>query len=426
MRNSQEIQDIQKCLELIETRLNWGPSQEWTGYDFEKLSVEIQAVTSVILSVTTLKRLWGKLTYTSMPTGTTLNTLAQFAGFKDWREFKHQIRLDQSPAAGFGVPPLNVPLKPIRTKKTYWLTALLLMLIAGCALFLFQGKTTAPVDTKAYQFSSNKIKTEGVPNSVIFNYDAAAAGTNAVFIAQSWDLRRKVAVPQQGHVYSTLYYQPGYYRAKLLVGNQIVKEHDLMISSGGWVAMIAKDGGAPLYFKKDEVLKNKVAAVNQAILSKYNVPLQPSLPALHFFNVRDMGGIRNDRFIFETTLKSDFHQGSAACQRVEVLILCKNDVINIPLSSSGCVGDLSLYAAGTKITSKSADMSKFGCDLDQWVKLRVESQNGKIRFFINGREAYSLHATPLPTAIVGVEYRFNGTGAIKDTRFLKDRQVINF
>ncbi|WPQ63248.1 hypothetical protein SIO70_00025 [Chitinophaga sancti] len=50
-------------MSLIETRLNWGKSSEWTNYDFEKLSVAIQDKTGVTLSVTTLKRLWGKLKY---------------------------------------------------------------------------------------------------------------------------------------------------------------------------------------------------------------------------------------------------------------------------------------------------------------------------------------------------------------------------
>src|SRR5690606_1875997 len=35
-----------------------------------------------------LKRIWGKVKYTSRPTTTTLDTLAQFIGHQNWRGFK--------------------------------------------------------------------------------------------------------------------------------------------------------------------------------------------------------------------------------------------------------------------------------------------------------------------------------------------------
>jgi len=198
-----------------------------------------------------------------------------------------------------------------------------------------------------------------------------------------------------------------------------------MISSDGWLAMVYNHKDVPLYFKKNEVLKDNKIEVNEEVLSKYNVPLQPMLPTLRFYNVRNMGDLKTDNFSFETTLKSDFHQGNAASQRVEVLILCKDETIIIPLCSKGCTGDLSLYAAGTTVESKYADLSKFGCNLDQWVQLKVESKNRHMRFLINGKEAYSLNFFSKPAAIVGIQYRFNGTGAVKNTRFSKDKQTID-
>lgn len=109
-----------------------------------------------------------------------------------------------------------------------------------------------------------------------------------------------------------------------------------------------------------------------------------------------------------------------------MLIICKDEVISIPLSSKGCVGDLSLYVAGQSISSKDADLSKFGCDLEQWVKLRLEVKNAQVRFFVNDQQAYSVKFLSKPAAIVGLQYRFNGTGAVKNAKFFKDNQVIDF
>ncbi|MCX2449679.1 hypothetical protein OQX61_00215 [Pedobacter sp. PLR] len=60
------------------------------------------------------------------------------------------------------------------------------------------------------------------------------------------------------------------------------------------------------------------------------------------------------------------------------------------------------------------------------MKIRVESKNQHIRFFINDNEAYSLTFSGKPADIIGLQYRFNGTGAVKNTRFIKDKQVIDF
>ncbi len=423
MNNSAETEYIEKCLTLIESRINWGASEQWTSYDFEKLSIEIQTATGILLSVTTLKRLWGRLKYTSIPTTTTLNTLANFAGYFDWREFKHQIKLEPQAIGQTSTAPVKSVVKKSAGKSGYWFPVLFSIALISLFVLFSYVKTDSPIDTSIYNFSSNKIKTEGVPNSVIFNYNAAAAGNDSVFISQSWDISRKVSVPKDKDTYSSIYYKPGYYQAKLIIGNQTVKKHDLMISSGGWVAMIDNDPGTPLYFKNSEILKRDGVEVAEDLFSQYNVPLQPKLPALRFFNVQDMGGISNDHFIFETILKSNFHQGTAACQRVEVLILCKDDVISIPLCSKGCVGDLTLYVAGEMIESSDTDLSAFGADLNQWVNLKVEAKNHQMHFFVNGKEAYSLPFSHQPSDIIGIEYRFNGTGAIKNTKFIKDGQV---
>jgi len=91
MKNpSTETVKIRACLNLIETKLAWGDSDKWNTQDFEKLSALIEDDTSVLLSVTTLKRIWGKIKYDSSPNVKTLDALTQFAGEGSWREFNQE------------------------------------------------------------------------------------------------------------------------------------------------------------------------------------------------------------------------------------------------------------------------------------------------------------------------------------------------
>jgi hypothetical protein len=398
-----EADYIKTCLQQIEAQLDWGPSQQWVNYDFEKLSSCIQEKTQVILSITTLKRIWGKVKYASQPTVTTLNVLARFLDYPDWRSF---------------VQSTNLPAKskmPIRLLPIISITSFLL-LIAGTLLIFSTRlpKRSISLPPYKFQFSANKVVSTGVPNSVVFNYDASAATTDSVFIVQTWDIRRRALVSKDKKAYSAIYYYPGFFRTKLIIDSQVVKEHDLMIATDGWLGLIEQNP-VPVYLSTEECQTNDGVAVSAAQIEAHEIKMEPHTPKLRFFNMHDMGTLKNDDFIFETKLKNDFRKGAGACQLVQVLIQCKDDIIIIPLSAKACVGDLNLYFAGAAISSLSADLSKFGCDLNSWTTLRVESKNGQAKIFVNSALAYQLAIQHPPTGIVGLQYRFEGTGAVKDT-----------
>lgn len=402
---------LNKCLQTIEDKLGWGKSDTWTNYDFEKLSDEVHNRTDVRLSVTTLKRIWGKVKYENAPTLTTLNTLAQFAGYIDWRNFcQYDIKQNYIPV---GVP-TQIP-TPIHKKTSRYWFALIIPLVAVIFL-LARSNTNYYPDPDDFSFKADKMKTEGVPNSVVFHYDASAAQTDSVFIVQTWDIRRKKLVPKDRHEHSAIYYYPGFFNTRLIADGEVVKHHELWITSDGWLCLTEKEP-IPLYFKKEETIKEGVIEVDEATLKKYNLALHPDPPRIRFFNQRDLGDIMSDNFTFETTLKNPFQEGTGACQYVQILIQCKDDVIIIPLGAQTCVGDMYLYFCGSGVQSQGADLSGFGCDLNQWTTLRIESVDKHVNLFVNGKKAYALTFPNNATGVVGVQYRFNGMGAVKDTWF---------
>src|SRR5580693_6426201 len=86
--------DLKQLLLIIGQQLDWGDAATWQSKDFEILNELILEKTKVSLSASTLRRIWCRVEYNHMPSGTTLDTLAQFAGFDNWRAFTRQKAVD--------------------------------------------------------------------------------------------------------------------------------------------------------------------------------------------------------------------------------------------------------------------------------------------------------------------------------------------
>ncbi|SKB81352.1 hypothetical protein [Dyadobacter psychrophilus] len=418
MSNTFETDLIKACLNKIEGMLAWGDSKDWSNYDFEKLSEAIFEKTKVRLSTTTLKRVWGRIKYDHAPNTATLNTLARFADYDDWRDFAKQ---STAPPPAEIAPEKNEPSEPQpvitkRPKALTWMVAAVLFIIIG-GYFIYQNVLgSGAVDPAHFAFKADKVLTKGVPNSVVFTYDASRAKTDSVYIVQTWDIKRKTLVPKTQTKHSAIYYYPGYFNARLIVDGQVVKRHVVQIGTDGWLGLVELED-KPFYFKQKDITKSDRIEINEALLKANNFNLKPNTPKIRLFNQRDMGMLKNDNFEFETTLRNDYKEGSNSCQSVEVLIQCKDDIVFISLANPACIGDLKMYVAGKMFDSKFADLSGFGANLSEWTKLRVTCKDKNMRILVNNKEALKFTFPNSPTGIVGLQYRFHGIAAVKDTWF---------
>lgn len=79
-----ENEKIERLRERVEKTLGTRMS---TPRDFELLSESVFRHTGVLMSTTTLKRLWGYINETVTPRHSTLDTLARYAGWSGWDNF---------------------------------------------------------------------------------------------------------------------------------------------------------------------------------------------------------------------------------------------------------------------------------------------------------------------------------------------------
>lgn len=405
-----EAYNIAKCRELIEQKLAWGKSDAWQSQDFETLSEKIFEDTKLMLSSSTLKRIWGKVRYESTPNMATLNALAQFIGYENWRAFTAtdfqplKEKIDSTSKPAFKIP----------YKILFIAGFVLALLFIGFELIKRQRK---PLRFKNVLFTSKPV-TLGLPNTVIFRYDAMNSNADSVFIQQSWDAKKRYKVDKSLHEYTSTYYYPGYYRAKLILNDSIVKEHDVYIETDGWVGIIEKNP-IPVYLPKN--LFKKQLGLTQEELSELKIDFQKEAPVFTLTKVDKGIKVMSDNFSLQVQLQNTYNESNAVCQNTNVLILGTNGVISIPLCKIGCIGEVGLMLGMKYISGKTNDLSGFGADFSKDVKLNCETQNQHLKLSLNDKVAYVGDFKKDIGRIVGIQIKFAGAGIVRNIVLNKNK-----
>jgi hypothetical protein len=407
---------LKKCLALIEQKLGWGLSADWLNQDFQLLSDQIFDETRVRLSITTLKRVWGKVNYDSAPSISTLNTLVLFIGFDNWSAFK-QSQPNQLKES------LIMPRQA--TKFLIGTVATLLLIGAIVGLMGFSKNSNPdPIDQAlldAVVFSSQPTSI-GLPNSVVFNYDLAGIETKKAFIQQSWNERLTFEIDKDGKEATGIYYYPGYFKAKLIAKDQIVKQHDLHVKTNGWMGTIAEPK-IPRYLYNEELNKTgslKLSAETFEEMHELDIEKAKTV-SFHYSN--DLGEVYGDDFTFETRFKNTYRKSNGICQRTNILIHGSEGAFIVPFSISGCVSDLSIFLVGSSVDGKSNDLSAFGCDFSEWQTLRAEGNGKKIKIYVNDQFAKEIESPNELGKIVGFRYTFSGAGEVDYLKLSRNKKV---
>jgi hypothetical protein len=411
-----EKQLLVLCRKLIEQSLKWGDSDVWSNDDFEQLSEKIFDKTKVKLSVSTLKRIWGKVRYENFPTAATLNALTGFLGYESWRDFKQknlvedeiQITDEQAPIQNYEVPATPV-------SKTKWTVILIIsVLTIGAVVFVISQKKTKPVDLNKIKFEAIKVS-DSLPNSVVFNYDISPFKADSAFIQQSWDPSRIEKIPVDSRQHTSVYYEPGIFIAKLVINNKVKKKCVLYIKTKGWKAIINRHP-VPTYLSAKEIKRKGFMGVSDETLHK-----KTGLPVFndtwtYFLNVHEFKDINAGNFTFETTLRNSSAVEASVCRKVRAIILGSSTAIIIPLGDKGCISTLDLWTGDQWIGGKDHDMTAFGCDFSKFQNLKCRVEKNSFKIFLNDKLIFSTMQKHNLGEIVGIRLEFEGSAQIKNVK----------
>ncbi len=407
---SHDTEYLQLCITLIEQKLKWRAAGEWRNYEFTELSDKILDTTGVNLSGTTLKRIFGKLKYESLPSTVTLNALAAFLGYESWMDFKskHSLTKPEEPEV------TTIVKKRIIFRGKVWpIAAAATAVIAVLAFTFLSGKSPSPlINEKEIVFTSKPLA-EGLPNSVVFNVDLKGNTPGKVIIQQSWDTSRTVALRPGQKEATGIYYMPGYFRAKLILDGRIVKEHDLFIKADKWMATIDHQP-IPTYLKKEDLLLKEKMEISENVLNEIKTITKPTWLTYHL--VKPFGNLQSDNFSLESSIKNTFAEGPAVCKMARIFVLCSKGAFIVPVTIPGCIGELNVKINDVLLQGKSNDLSSFSADLSEWTPIKLEVKNRTMKIFLNDKlirqETYNEDAGE----VVGLRFSFLGAGAVKNIK----------
>ncbi len=384
--------NIDRLKSAVIKALKWGEVSSWHSKMFEELSEKVFEATGTMLSVATLKRFFGVVSHSGMPSTTTLDALSKFVGAENWRSFK-----------------LITPARRFKIKapgKSMYVTAGFLLAIVVISLI---GNRRPPleINSSEFQFTSRVLSRE-YPNSVVFDFKIPDhIETDSLHIQQYWDPTKTVKL-EQGQTQATgIYYHPGYFKAKLMVEGQEAQSHDLFLKSNGWLGQLEYEP-VPQYFQP--LQQGSQLTIPKNILREVADREEPLVTSLHWID--DLGDISGDNFTFEATISNTFDDRWAVCQRMAIYFIGTDGAMIIPFSKIGCSSDLNMMLNDVYLRGKEHDLSTLSTDFDEPRMLSVAVLDQKVNVSIEGDEVYQAAYQETMGRLVGVRFKFIGTGEV--------------
>ncbi|MEO1486656.1 MAG: hypothetical protein AAFU57_12970 [Bacteroidota bacterium] len=414
-----EHEALKACLAQIEAQLGWGDSANWPSTNFEHLSDKIFEATGVQISHNTLKRVWGRISYASKPSTSTLNAMALFLGYENWSAF---VSCEKRKSVTTAEAP---PKKEVFSKKRWSKRGVVLPIsIVGALVLIFlvsYGSALRP-KAKNYEFSLRKIS-NGLPNSVIFSVDASEADdSDHIEIQQNWDNRKRETIQKTDSLVTSIYHAPGFFDAKLVVNGVVVQEESLLIESNGWLSIVERNE-VPLYIDTQDFQQPSGIEVFPETLEKVGIAPGEENVLSNVYWVQEFEGLTLNDMTMETTLRHVSFGNANPCQKTEIILLCQGQVILIPLSIKGCVSDLRLFVLDQAFDGKRADLSAFGVDFSEDIKVRCTAKDDKVTIYVNNEMVYEVPLNGAENGVFGVKYRFHGAGTVTSLKFQNEEQV---
>jgi hypothetical protein len=404
--NDREL--VQQCMVSLAAKAGFANPATMVQRDLEFLSQSIESKTGILISLSTLKRLFNGQ-FSRQPQIATLNAIAQFSGYKHWQDYKLFAMSGnvyneplEARAVVITTPPYRFP------RAKFVLLAAILIVSALGLLAMFTRKKNSAGNFDKAQFTCSKTTGNDLPNTVVFDYNIDDVKADSFFIQQSWDKNRRVRIYPNSYTLTDIYYEPGYHVAKLIANDQVIKTMDVSIPTDRWF-FYAKEKNArslPQYIEANEKSMNGSLQLteDEVVASHVDITKQQQYYYVYFPSVINS---RSDNFKMRYRIRVK-PVSNEACPYLMSEVFCQRNFMYFLSMPRGCASEMKAQFSDTLVNGKTHDLSALGMDVTHWqdIDFIVKNKNTTIR--VNGTEVFNTRYNISGGLITGLGFISNG------------------
>jgi len=376
----------------------------WPNGIYLKLSQEIFDSSGIVISASTLKRIYGKVSVDSSydPQTETKNALAIYAGYQGWEDYLRK----KEPSS---IPSIKVAKKP-RTKRILWIALSCLIIIF--TLFLFFRHRTCDGKLSVYL---DKQEAE-VPYTAIYHLKCRGDfPTSAYLIVEKDTILLNKA---QDH-YSRFFKLPGLVKALLVVQDRVVQEIPLLIKSGGiwkgyahydfsthqWVPCstlsheIYQAVRPNSFFTKDDI-RSFGFVENRFYMTEYR-----------YF---EKTGIQMDTMTAEFSILNHGSISAIFCDHLVVKFHCKGGLLSFRFVKTGCTRWAEIVMGDNKLTGEFDNLDFMGGDFSRFRNIKVCISGKHLTLLLDGKIIFKSLFDNRLKELYGMSFHFTGLGEFSD------------
>lgn len=398
------------CGNLVAEKIGIVPLTLWSNSDYIKLSFTIAKATKVYISANTLKRIFGKLKTEKSysPQKASLDALAIFLGYLDWKEFenKNSAEIVEDPAA---VEPDNK-----NEDKSFKLgrnTKLVIFFVAafGTILCLWAWYSK----NKVLDYSGIRltcINPEGeMQHTAVFKLHLPVHFSDTTSF--KLEFGNRFSLPMSRNVTQVLhsYDSPGWYQAILRHKNKAIDSVLVYVKSKGWYAGSSVPSGP----ERHRISHFSSTSGHQLHATKQDIVSAGIDTTRTFFvnysNIRKTD-IDGDNFELNAHIKtSDSHW---ACSQFNFGIYGQFSQDYIGIIKPECIGWADANFSEQIKSGEKHLLSSLGISLNKGGHIRLLVRNKFARFFVNGKLVYAVRYKKTIGKIWGFKMLFGGIGEV--------------
>ncbi|WP_430933369.1 hypothetical protein [Saccharicrinis sp. 156] len=396
-----------QILKQVEKKFNRGRGVNWKNRDFEDLSFSVHQQTKVLISVATLKRIFGKVKTDAnySPQESTLEALANYTEFD------------------FTTNP-----KKSSVKYIWYLVPLLIIVIGFFYTISFDNNKTL-IKNSPIQATIQLVKTEGnCPTTAYFDLEIQET-QDSVFI----DFGDNSEFHQVNHqkAISHFYAYPGQFEAKLRSRGEVIARSDkILVKTNGWQAFTYYYFGdynaetrkryypVPL----EKAVKSNVFHVSPKTISSLGIDTTEII-SVRLDNYKKTG-INGDLFTYKARLKTSSFWPAVRCYSTYVVVVGTSGEISFKFVGEGCSTYSSYGISEIKRTGLEEDLSSLVVNRNEWFDVEITNQSKNVQLLVNNKEVFAGEYKNSIGEIVGTTVEFHGSGSVDHVKLFVEEECV--